>query len=241
MLDVYIEIEGRQELVGHIDEINSGHRPRDISQGPCFRYDPNYLKNMNRAISNNLPLRNEPFSPQETAVFFEGLLPEGFTRRAVAQHLHVDEGDYPEMLAGLGNECLGAVRISSGDVEMPEPSYEPLSVEQVRALAEEGQSMSADLVTKAHLSLTGASGKVGLYYEPDEDRWFLPLGSAPSTHIVKQSHIRFSGIVENEQLSMRTAKKLGILVPDSFIINTGEGRDEEILFATETLIVKVNT
>ena len=43
-------------------------------------------------------------------------------------------------------------------------SYEQLSLEQVRALAQEGATKSAELVTKSHLSLTGASGKVGLYY-----------------------------------------------------------------------------
>lgn len=40
-----------------------------------------------------------------------------------------------------------------------------LSAAQVYALAREGAEESADLVTKSHLSLTGASGKVGLYYD----------------------------------------------------------------------------
>lgn len=47
-------------------------------------------------------------------------------------------------------------------------------------------------MTKAHLSLTGASGKVGLYYDTENSAWYLPVGTAPSTHIVKQSHIRLT-------------------------------------------------
>ena len=39
--------------------------------------------------------------------------------------------------------------------------------------------------------MTGASGKVGLYFDDKEQKWYLPLGEAPSTHIVKQSHVRF--------------------------------------------------
>lgn len=61
--------------------------------------------------------------------------------------------------------------------------------EDVKNLAKEGVSESAQLVTKAHLSLTGASGKVGLYYDDKKGEWYLPIGNAPSTHIVKQSHV----------------------------------------------------
>ena len=114
-----------------------------------------------------------------------------------------------------------------------DPHYEPMTMEQIRALAREGASKSAELVTKAHLSLAGASGKVGLYLDEKDGRWFLPHGDAPSTHIVKQSHVRLGGIVTNEQLTMKTAGLCGLTVPDSFIINVGESRDEDILLATE--------
>ena len=102
----------------------------------------------------------------------------------------------------------------------------------MKALAEEGAQKSAEIVTKSHLSLTGASGKVGLYYDMAGNQWYLPQGTAPSTHIVKQSHVRLEGIVTNEQLSMMTAAKCGIEVPESFIIDLGNGEDKEVLYAT---------
>ena len=111
--------------------------------------------------------------------------------------------------------------------------YKLLSIDDVKALAKEGVSKSTELITEAHLSLTGASGKEGLYYDAERDMWYQPNGDAPSTHIVKQSHVRLSDIVTNEQLSLTTASKLGISIPESFIINTGAARDEEILFATK--------
>ena len=112
-------------------------------------------------------------------------------------------------------------------------SYEKITEQQVKALAAEGAQKSAEIVTKSHLSLTGASGKVGLYYDESGDQWYLPGGTAPSTHIVKQSHVRLEGIVTNEQLSMRAAAKCGIDVPDSFIIDLGSGKDSEVLYATK--------
>ena len=89
------------------------------------------------------------------------------------------------------------------------------------------------MVTKAHLSLTGASGKAGLYYDERNSQWYLPIGDAPSTHIVKQSHVRLEGIVTNEQLCLLTAQYFGIDTPESFVIDTGNSQDGDILFATK--------
>ena len=198
-----------------------------------FQYSAGYLRSPGACrLSISLPLQEQPFSPLQTASYFEGLLPEGFTRRSVAQWMRVDEGDYLSILHGLGRECLGAVSITEPGEEI-QASYERVTEEQVRQLASEGALKSAELVTKSHLSLTGASGKVGLYYDEPKNAWYLPRGTAPSTHIVKQSHVRLDAIVTNEQLCLLTAKRCGMSVPDSFIINTGDGGDGEVLFATE--------
>ncbi len=244
--DVSVEILGQTVPVGTL----WGEHVHDVA----FQYLPSYLALPQAApISICLPLQPEAFSPGQTRSFFEGLLPEGFTRRSVAAAMRADEGDYLAILYGLGKECMGAVRISDGEAPSdagalrrgsPEDwapaaggveraSYERLSAEQVRALAAEGATKSAELVTKAHLSLAGASGKVGLYYDAPTDTWYLPKGDAPSTHIVKQSHVRLSRIVLNEQMCLRTAARCGIEVPKSFIINLGRGRDAEVLLATE--------
>lgn len=221
-LDISIEINGRQTPVGRI----SGQDPSDA----VFRYDQDYLNKGLPAISVSLPISEKPFSPEATKNFFEGLLPEGFSRKSVATWIHTSEDDYLTILSVLGSECLGALCITSDTTS--QPHFAPLSLDEVKALAREGVSKSTELVTEAHLSLTGASGKVGLYYDQQANRWYKPLGSAPSTHIVKQSHVRLSDIVTNEQLSLLTAQELGLSIPESFIINTGEAREDQILFAT---------
>ncbi len=223
--EVKIELDGKPTLVGHI--------VCESTQDARFTYDRSYLESRKAApISVSLPLQEEAFSPQETKNFFDGLLPEGFTRRSVAGWMHVDADDYLGLLYELGKECLGAVQIADAD-EQEQPSYERLSLEQVQALAREGTVKSAQIVAKSHLSLTGASGKVGLYYDEKENVWYQPTGSAPSTHIVKQSHVRLSGIVVNERLALMTAAALGIDVPRSFIVNPGTEREEDVLFAVQ--------
>ena len=224
-LSVFVEINGESIYVGEI----VGKDSNDA----CFTYADAYLENSeHHAISIGLPLEEKTFDAQRTRIFFEGLLPEGFTRRCVAEWMHKDENDYMSILAGLGRECLGAIKIVDESDEVIEPEYRELLAKEVYALASEGATESAELVTKSHLSLTGASGKVGLYLDEKEGKWYLPIGEAPSTHIVKQSHVRLKKIVANEQLCLLTAKYLGIEIPESFIVTT-DGDDETVLFATK--------
>ncbi len=224
-LDIFIELNGAQKRVGEI-------RYNDISDA-CFQYGEEYVSSPDaKAISIGLPLREEAFSPLETKCFFEGLLPEGFHRRSVAQWMHVHEDDYLSILSGLGDECLGAIRVLSPDRVTENSSYSLMTDEQMSDLAKEGTLKSAEILTKTHLSLAGASGKTGLYYDEDTDQWFFPLGEAPSTHIVKQCHLRLEEIVANEHLCLMTAAKLGIDVPESFVIYTGDS-SRDALFATK--------
>lgn len=224
-LKVCIEILGKQVLVGHL--LYSSNKPAK------FKYSAEYRQMDNAVpISIGLPLQEDAFDALRTKNFFEGLLPEGFTRRAVAQWLRVNESDYLAILKGLGAECLGAIQII--DDEYNEASqYEQLTLSEVQALANEGATKSAAIMTETHLSLAGASGKVGLYLNEANNEWYIPKGLAPSTHIVKQSHIRLKNIVANEQLTLMTAKKLGINVADSFIVNLGAGEDENVLLASK--------
>ncbi|MBQ9694835.1 MAG: HipA domain-containing protein, partial [Oscillospiraceae bacterium] len=217
------EIQGYELYAGMI----KGSSPSDAD----FTYDADYLLG-GVPISVSLPLQSEAFSPTQTSCFFEGLLPEGFSRKSVARWMRADEADYLTILAGLGKECLGAIRIEDAvDHITDQPFYEELNIDQVKQLAAEGATKSTELLVRSHLSLTGATGKVGLYLH--NGKWYQPLGTAPSTHIVKQSHVRLQHIIENERLALLTAERLGILTVRSFIINADAFRDSDILLATE--------
>ena len=238
-LKVKIEING--------EFVNAGSITGNDYSDAVFSYDEEYSSNSEqRPISMNFPKEKKFFTPLATRNFFEGLLPEGFTRRFIAKTLRADNADYIAILRELGSECIGAIKIVDETRDIPEAGYKQLNGEEVCALAAEGATRSVDLVVRSHLSLTGASGKVGLYHDEASDTWYQPVGDAPSTHIVKQSHIRLENIVTNEQLCLKTAEKLGITVPPSFILDTGREtgsitetdhlsrtRDGSVLFATQ--------
>ncbi len=72
-LGVNIEINGKSNMIGEL----IGNTAEDT----CFVYDRLYLQNVDaKPISLSLPLQKEPFSFERTRCFFEGLLPEGYTR-----------------------------------------------------------------------------------------------------------------------------------------------------------------
>ena len=226
-LKVQIEINGQFVQAGRI----TGNSFSDA----VFSYDESYITSSKaRAISLNLSLSKKEFKADATKIFFDGLLPEGFTRQCVADSIHASSDDYISILRELGNECLGAVQIIDEDKPSVKAGYTPLTIEEIKELAKEGAGKSAELVIKSHLSLTGASGKVGLYYDETSGKWYRAQGLAPSTHIVKQSHVRYKNIVLNEQLCLLTAQKLGIEIPESFILHAQAGKvnDEDVLFAT---------
>ena len=220
---MYIEIDGNKRFVGII----SGDSYLDSR----FKYDGEYMaSSYGVPISISLPFTDEPFSSEETSSFFESLLPEGFSRRSVAQWIKTDENDYLTILAKLGRESIGALTIVEDDLEI-ESGYERLSKKDIKKLAEEGATYSTQVLINTHLSLAGASGKVGLYYDTNTDSWYLPKGDAPSTHIIKQSHVRFDKMVLNECMCMNTAAELGLDVPKTLIVDIGNGRDEDVLLA----------
>lgn len=223
-LVISIEINGTEHMVGTI----TGNDPMDA----CFAYDTEYIENIGKPISISLPIQEKMFTSVQTKNFFEGLLPEGFSRRAVATWMHADENDYLTILAKLGRECIGALKIVEETEKKAFAEYRKLTSNQIKALAAEGAVKSTEILMESHLSLAGASGKVGLYYDQKEDMWYQPIGDAPSTHIVKQSHVRLDKLVINELLCLKTAKRMGIDTPDCFLVDAGEGKEEDILFAT---------
>ena len=136
VLSVFIELQGSRVLVGKIVG-NS-----DTAQ---FSYSQEYLANKtHQAISLSMPLQEESFSAEQTKCFFEGLLPEGFSRRAVAQWLHVDETDWLSILHGLGRECIGAIQIFSNYDVIPSDDYDVLTSEAISLAQDELRAYEAD-------------------------------------------------------------------------------------------------
>ena len=116
------------------------------------------------------------------------------------------------MLERIGGECAGAVTFVPAGETLPERnySYRKLSTEELIAILKELPNRPLLAGEKGvRLSLAGAQDKVAVRIEGDDVS--LPLGGAPSTHILKPANERFEGVVFNEALSMNLAAAIGLL------------------------------
>ncbi|MBD5399900.1 MAG: type II toxin-antitoxin system HipA family toxin [Treponema sp.] len=190
------------------------------NRGIVFRYDESYLCSQNaQALSISLPLRKDEFSQKECLPYFSGLLPEGEVKRQISSYLHISESSTVKLLKALGGECAGTVVFNSED-EPPlqlKKEYE-LNDENYTLITDKGISNLIDKMEESplvlsrkdfRLSLAGAQQKIALAYF--DDKWFVPKGNAPSTHIIKPSRRDFSDIAQNEYLSMQLG---GIFIGD---------------------------
>jgi len=206
-LDVWREVGGEFQRVGAI----SGGR---------FAYSTVYLESDNAAaISLNLPLGEEPFDARRTSAFFRGLLPEGETWSDFVGMLRSEGGGYTKVLEGLRNETVGAL-VFGERPSWDEASYEPLGGDVLRRLAKIPQRAVVELGMRTRKSLAGAQPKVGLYHAgSDVDRgWHVPLGIAPSTHIVKNPNKLFPGDSVYEALCCEVTRLLDLPVAETELI-----------------------
>ena len=170
------------------------------------------------ALSCSLPKRPEPFRRRLCRPFFEGLLPEGVQREAVARVLGVSQENELGLLERLGGEVAGALTLWS-EGETP-PLYEPR--DQNKALSDESlidlldslpvRPFLAGAGARLRLSLAGAQSKMPVVLVGN--RVALPAPwQRSSDHSHPQAGGRpFPATVENEAFAMRLAARLGLSV-----------------------------
>lgn len=188
-----------------------------------FTYDELWCKHPERfALSPHLPLPGAdtsagPASSDAAArapivrSFFENLLPEGASLDAAAAAAKVSKSSLVGLLAALGRECLGALRIIPTGAPAQPTIARPLSKEELCERVRSRPAMPFSVWDgKVRLSIPGHQDKVAVYAK--EDQWFLVEGRLASTHLIKPEPIReqLSGLTSNEFFCMRLAKKVGL-------------------------------
>jgi serine/threonine-protein kinase HipA len=199
-LDVYLH----NHLVGNLIQDDGGQM--------AFRYAESWLGTSGAMpLSQSLPLRKERFARKECRGFFAGILPEETKREIIARNLGISARNDFAMLEQIGGECAGAVSLIPAGEALPEShySYRTLSSEELAAILKELPKRPLLAGEEGiRLSLAGAQDKIAVRIEGDEIS--LPLGGAPSTHILKPTVERFEGVVSNEALCMNLAAAVGL-------------------------------
>ena len=168
-------------------------------------------------LSLSMPLVAEEHPNSAIEPFLWGLLPDNeLVLRRWATTFQVSPRSVFGLIANVGEDCAGAVQFMS-----PE-RFEKLKAEttptidwlteadvaaRLRALRLDAAAGRAphDL---GQFSLAGAQPKTALLY--DGQRWGIPAGRTPTTHILKPTTAEFDGHAENEHVCLALARALGL-------------------------------
>lgn len=198
-----------------------------------FAYDAQWQRDpANFPLSLSMPLASAEHGHRVVETFLWGLLPDndGVLKRW-GERFHVSPRNAFKLLSHVGEECAGAVQFvkperaeewlaaaSAGRVKWMD---EAEIAERMRLLLQDHSAsrMSAD---RGQFSLAGAQPKTAFHYDPRRDRWGVPSGFVPTTHIFKPATGDFDGYAENEHFCLALARALGLPVAASTIRYFGE-------------------
>lgn len=212
------------------DRLNVWHEQRLVGalwRNPAgaigFRYDPEWSAGGGFAASRSLPLATGEFAPEDGTAhrWFANLLPEGAVREHIVRDLKLPNTDF-DLLRAIGGECGGALSIlSAGQQPSSESRYRPLTEKDLAKLVARRGQIYAILPagTRARLSLAGAQDKCPLLLR--DDRYFLPQGEAPSSHILKFELADYRHLPAYETFTTQLAAAIGLPVVDITLRTVG--------------------
>ena len=192
-----------------------------------FGYRQEWIDNPSAMpLSYSLPICEKKFNDRICRPFFAGILPEAAPRKLISEILGISYGNDFALLNKIGGECAGAVSLLPEGVSadfFQTPEYRHLDNAELEMTVNELSSRPLMAGKKGmRLSLAGAQDKLPVFLDGEEI--CMPLGSSPSSHILKPEPERFPGLSVNELFCMTLAKKTGINVPDTELRRIG-GKD----------------
>jgi len=184
-----------------------------------FTLDPDYWRDPLRPVLG-LAFEDNPGLRVSAALrlppWFSNLLPEGPLREWIAVDRKVSIHREMELLAQVGHDLPGAVRVLPADEPLPgwaRPAAEPAEEPNQGSRPAEGPDVW-------RFSLAGVGLKFSMLAQGD--RLTLPAGGAGGDWIVKLPDAAHSGVPRNEYAMMRLAAAAGIDVPQTRIVKRAD-------------------
>jgi len=216
----------------------AGRLEKEAGGSVSFQYDRSWLDWTNAfPISLSLPLRPSAWRGAPVSAVFDNLLPDSpEIRKQVAEKTGAQGTDAFSLLEEIGRDCVGAMQFlpdgldvnASGAIEAEEISdagIGNLLANLVRA------PLGIDPDEGFRISIAGAQEKTALLFH--EGRWKRPVGTTPTTHILKpqlgriptaSGEVDLSHSVDNEHYCLALMRAFGFETAKTEIATFGERR-----------------
>lgn len=198
-----------------------------------FRYDPVWQESESAfPLSLAMPLVVQEHGHAATEAFLWGLLPDHETvLQRWGQRFRVSARNPFRLLEHVGEDCAGAVQFVKP--ERVDLLLKNLRKPLVSWISDKDLDARMELLVQdaaatrlggdtGQFSLAGAQPKLALYRNEDSERWGIPEGRTPTTHILKPSTGSFDGQTENEHFCLQLARQLGFVAANSWIMVSGK-------------------
>lgn len=179
-------------------------------------------------LSLSLPLARKEHDGPELRAFLEGLLPDNETiLRSWGRKFGVSHRSPFDLLRYVGEDCAGAVQFVApedlDDLTVERDTVRWLTEREVAVRLrrlEDDRSAWRSEGDPGYFSLAGSQAKTALFY--NGERWGVPEGRTPTSHIVKPPMGDLRGVVENEHLCLQLARAAGIPAAGSWVHHFAE-------------------
>jgi serine/threonine-protein kinase HipA len=208
-----------ETLVVVLEDVVAGTLTRSAGGRLAFVYDEDYRRRSEATpLSLSLPKQIREHAGARLEAWLWGLLPDNdAVLRRWARQFHVSASSPFALLSTqVGEDCAGAVQFITPDRvdELLERtgSVSWLTDEEV---AERLRDLRADTTAwlgrsfTGQFSLAGAQAKTALLHQ--DDRWGIPSGATPTTHILKPAVAGLDDHDLNEHLSLDAARRAGLI------------------------------
>jgi serine/threonine-protein kinase HipA len=215
------------ELVALLDGREIGHVHRDARGRLTFVYDDSWRSDADAyPLSLSMPLGAKEHGRSAVEAFLWGLLPDNEQVLARwAAKFQVSARNVFALISHVGEDCAGAVQFVTPErLEVlrngQEDAVEWLSEDDI---AQRLATLRADHAAwrlprdTGQFSLAGAQPKTALLLQ--DERWGIPSGRLPTTHILKPPTGQFDGHTENEHICLMLARGLGLPAAQSKVMH----------------------
>jgi len=214
------------ELVALLDGKEAGRVHRDARGRLAFIYSDEWRKAVDAyPLSLSMPLGAKEHGRSVIEAFLWGLLPDN--ERVLdrwAAKFQVSARNVFALISQVGEDCAGAVQFVTPDRLSAMRSGKEDKVEWLDEsdIAKRLQALRADHAAwrlprdTGQFSLAGAQPKTALLLQ--NDRWGIPSGRLPTTHILKPPTGQFDGHAENEHICLMLARSFGMPTAQSKVM-----------------------
>jgi serine/threonine-protein kinase HipA len=225
------------ELVALLDGKEVGRVHNDARGRLKFVYSDDWRKATDAyPLSLSMPLAAREHGRSVIEAYMWGLLPDN--ERVLsrwAAKFQVSARNVFALISHVGEDCAGAVQfmtpdrldaIRSGTEDKVEWLDESDIAKRLQTLRQDHAAWRLPHDT-GQFSLAGAQPKTALLLQ--NERWGIPSGRIPTTHILKPPTGHFDGHAENEHICLGLARSLGLPAAQSKVMRF----QEEIAIAVE--------